>query len=731
MSSEYPSSRFLTLMLLGALSCACTARASLKVDLNPDNKRSDVLTPEWADWRVRDGVATDSRTFGPITVTLRQSGPAGQGLTADWWKPGLDYPAHMASDGAFVKGGEKGGTLEMVIAGLPPGRHGIATFHNSIWNKPVSRVNVDVDGALRAKGITPSVRVTDDYDAASAFVEVDAVAGKDLVLRFEPDGSGEINNVILNGFEIDAIDPSRQAIKPQPAHNDEHVAPDATLTWTPAKGATAHRVYLGTDPTTVANATPSSPEFKGEQAAATFSTAGLNLNPWTTYFWRVDEIHPDGVTPGEVWRFRVRRLAFPGAEGYGRFAAGGRGGRVIEVTSLEDSGPGTLREACEAEGPRTVVFRLGGTINLKSKIIIRHPYLTVAGQTAPGDGICLRGYSFGCSDTHDVIIRFMRLRVGDESGKTLDGMGARGCEQVIYDHCSISWSIDEGFSSREAHNITFQRSIIAEALNLSVHSHYVGTGKGHSFAGSISGNIGSFHHNLLANCQGRNWSLAGGLDRTGQHLAGRLDIRNNVVYNWGKRTTDGGVRELNFVNNFYIPGPATTVFTLLKPDPGDPDRGMRAYMTGNVIEGRPQFDADNWKAGVFASEADMAKVRSPAPLFEPYVTTQSPREAYEDILKDVGATVPHRDAVDARIIENVRRRNHTFTGSKSGLPGIIDSQADAGGWPEYKSAEPPADSDHDGIPDAWETRHGLNPHDPADGARDAGDGYTHLEHYLN
>jgi hypothetical protein len=376
------------------------------------------------------------------------------------------------------------------------------------------------------------------------------------------------------------------------------------------------------------------------------------------------------------------------------------------------------------------VFRVGGTINLKSKIIIRNPYLTVAGQTAPGDGICIRGYSFGCSDTHDVIVRHVRLRVGDESGKTLDGMGARGCEQVIFDHCSISWTIDEGFSSREGRNITFQRSIIAEALNLSVHSHYVGTGKGHSFAGSISGNVGSFHHNLLANCDGRNWSLAGGLDRSGQRLAGRLDIRNNVVYNWGRRTTDGGVLELNFVNNFYLPGPATKVFTLLKPDPGDPGRGMRAYMAGNVIEGRGEFDADNWRAAVLG-EGDLPKVRAERPLFESFVTTQSAREAYEGVLDDVGATVPRRDAVDARIVNDVRRRGHSFVGSKSGIPGIIDSQADAGGWPEYKPGEAPVDADHDGMPDAWEAGHGLDPNDPADGARDSGNGYTHLEKYLN
>jgi hypothetical protein len=213
-------------------------------------------------------------------------------------------------------------------------------------------------------------------------------------------------------------------------------------------------------------------------------------------------------------------------------------------------------------------------------------------------------------------------------------------------------------------------------------------------------------------------------------LAGRLDIRNNVVYNWAHRTTDGGVRGLNFVNNFYLPGPATKVFTLLKPDPGDWDRGMRAHMAGNVIDGKPEFDTDNWKA--FVGPVDgMAKVKSDKPLYEPFVTTHTAREAFEIVMADVGATKPRQDAVDRRIIADVRKRTHTHTGSRGKLPGIIDSQADAGGWPGYKSGEPPADADHDGMPDDWERKQGMNPADPADGAVSRPDGYTNLEHYLN
>jgi hypothetical protein len=440
-------------------------------------------------------------------------------------------------------------------------------------------------------------------------------------------------------------------------------------------------------------------------------------------------VHASGVTRGEVWSFRQRHLAFPEAEGYGRFAIGGRGGKVFEVTNLSDAGPGSLRDAVEASGPRVVVFRVGGVIQLKSKLHIRNPYLTVAGQTAPGDGICVAGYTFGCLSAHDVILRHVRIRIGDGSGTTQDGCGARSSNHCIFDHCSISWSIDEGFSSREGENLTFQRCIISEALHIANHKKYE-PGKGHSFAGSISGNIGSFHHNLLANCTGRNWSLAGGLDRTGKMLAGRLDIRNNVVYNWRDRTTDGGVLELNFVNNYYLPGPATRVFTLLKPDPGDPDRGMRAFMTGNMIVDQPQFDADNWRAYV-GPVAGMEKLKTDSPLFESHVNTHTAQAAFASVLADVGATRPRSDPIDLRILSEVRKREHTFSGSKGKLPGIIDSPQDVGGLPEYRTATPPADSDHDGLPDAWEQAHRLNPQDPRDGPAFRDDGYTHLEFYLN
>jgi hypothetical protein len=664
--------------------------------------------------------------MGDVRVSLRAA-VAADDITADMWKGGFDTGATMASDGVVARGG-----VEMVISGLPAGRTGIATYHNTFGVKPGGPFSVAVNGDVKLRGVRPTHRVASDYDATCAFVEVDARPGADVVLTFRPEQASDV--VVINGFEIGTTNPAARALKPFPADLDEHAAENPTLAWTPAKSAASHDVYVGTSREAVARATRQSPEFKATVKQPPFATRDLNTSD--TYHWRVDQTGGDGTTtPGDVWSFRVRHLAFPGAEGYGRFARGGRGGKVYEVTNLDDSGPGSLREAVEAQGPRTVVFRVGGTINLKSKLVIKNPYITIAGQTAPGDGIATRGYTFGCIGTHDVIIRYLRIRIGDESGMTNDGSGmGGGTDHAIMDHCSIAWSIDEGFSSRGGRNITLQRTIIAEPLNMSIHSHYVGTGKGHGFAGSISGEVGSFHHNLLANCAGRNWSLAGGLTGGGK-FAGYLDIRNNVVYNWNHRTNDGGVRKLNLVGNYYIPGPATKVFHLLKAimEVKLPDDVQQYYVADNVMEGRPQYTGDNWKnGGVIGEQDEFPAMKLAAAFCEPHITVHSATEAYESVISDVGANYPRYDAVDARTIKDVKRRGFTHKGSKTGLPGIPDSVKDVGGYVELKGGEAPADGDHDGMPDAWERANKLDPNNAADGSLDdAGDGYTNLERYLN
>ena len=710
----------------------------IRVDLNPVTDRKDVLTAGWVNWMVEDGTEA-TLTLGSVKAILRSTRPGG--FKAGMWKGGYDSGATVVSDGVRLESAKQAGALELVLSGLSPGKHSLVTYHNSTDVRPFGRFSVAVDETLKAKGVQPTVRALHDEDAATVWIEFEAQENRDVVVTFRPDT--ENGEVIINGFILDVVDPKRQANKSSPANDEEHVPESLVLSWRPAMEATAHRVYFGASAEAVAVATPDSPECQGVFAVSQFSPG--ELGHMESYFWRVDEVDAaKNVTKGDVWRFRMRHLAFPGAEGYGRFAIGGRGGRVIEVINLNDSGPGSLREAVEAEGPRTAVFRVGGAIWLKSKLVVRNPYLTIAGQTAPGDGIALYGYTVGCYATHDVILRYLRIRVGDKSGETMDGSGMGvGCNNCIMDHCSISWSIDEGFSSRGGKNFTLQRTIVAEALNMSVHSHYVGTGKGHSFAGSISGDIGSFHHNLVANCAGRNWSLAGGLDNSG-HYAGRLDIRNNVVYNWAHRTNDGGVKAFNLVANYYIPGPAMQVRYLLEPDFGSVSDPQQYFLAGNVMEGKPQYDADNWANGCvslnpknldkinLSSTAVLELIRLQKPFCESFVTTQSAREAYESVLADVGANFPKYDSVDARVVRDVLKRSVTAYGGKTKLPGIIDSQKDVGGYPEMNTGDAPLDTDHDGISDDWELAHGLDPKSPVDAQKlKTREGYTNLEEYLN
>ncbi len=432
-------------------------------------------------------------------------------------------------------------------------------------------------------------------------------------------------------------------------------------------------------------------------------------------------------------------LAFPGAEGYGRHASGGRGGRVLHVTNRNDAGPGSLRHALEQSGPRTVVFDVSGLITLESRLILRkeHSHLTIAGQTAPGRGVCLRKYNLGMLGAENVIIRYLRVRPGNLSGATLDGMGMASSNHCIIDHCSISWTQDEAFSSRGARNITLQRTLISEALNISGHKKYP-PGTEHGYAASIGGDIGSFHHNLLAHCAGRNWSLAGGLDKATNTYAGRLDIRNNVVFNWKNRTTDGGAHEVNFVNNFYKPGPATKFFRALNAQYAGFPGTQRYFVAGNVMSGH--FSSADQEAARTASTergGSLPSAYSPwveAEFFPSFVTTQTAEAAYESVLADVGCNFPALDAHDTRILAEVRTGKVPFRGSKSGLPGLPDSQDDVGGWEDYPEIHRPAvwDSDADGMPDAWETTRRLDPKDPTDGSKSTINlAFTNLEIYLH
>ena len=411
-----------------------------------------------------------------------------------------------------------------------------------------------------------------------------------------------------------------------------------------------------------------------------------------------------------------QQLAFPGAEGFGRFSLGGRGGKVLFVTNLHDSGPGSLRAAIEADYPRIVVFKVSGTIELQSHLRIRHPRITIAGQTAPGDGICLRRYPLVIS-ADDVIVRFLRVRLGDEAGRKMDGIDVSDAENVIVDHCSVSWTLDEAVNTYHgSKNITIQWCLISESL------HDSPLQEGHGFAASLGGFNTSYHHNLLANNAGRNPSIAGEEDAPTINL----DFRNNVIFNWGHRTLDGRPRSINVVNNYYKAGPASRRDHIVKMQTIYDGSFGRWYIDGNVMvdtagkvhrSGIVRIDSDD-------VPLDSALVEAPVD-FAP-VQTETAEETYERVLDAAGATLPRRDAHDVRVVGEVRSGKTTYGN------GIISRQTDVGGWPELRSTDPPEDADADGMPDAWERPFTAAGDLSLEGAQDAdGDGYTNVEEYLN
>ncbi|HEY4789133.1 MAG TPA: T9SS type A sorting domain-containing protein, partial [Bacteroidales bacterium] len=657
-------------------------------------------------------------------------------IASNWYKAGIQAPnyARLASDGLYAP------VVEMKIHGLPAGTHTLLTYHNT-YDSPTAYtfapIDIYLNGVQVVNDLMPSNRELILANVPIAYLTFTVTDGEDVVVRFEPDpaSTATFKKVTISGFEINTPKLTYQANLPYPADRDEHANGDTSkilLKWYKANNAASHDVYFGSDSAAVASAGHLSPLFKGNQSDTTFLVSGMyNLNK---YYWRIDEVTASNtVTKGNIWYFRPRKVAFDGAEGYGRFAIGGRGGKVVEVTNLNDDGPGSLREAVTKDiGPRTIVFAVSGLITLNSRLTLSQPYITIAGQTAPGKGICIRSAPFGMSGAHDVIIRDIRVRLG--SGTTYDGMGMSGSDHCIIDHCSISWTIDEAFSSRSGKNITLQRTLISEALNIAGHQNYP-PGTMHGYAASISGDIGSFHHNLLAHNDGRNWSLAGGLDGNG-YYTGRLDIFNNVVYNWYDRATDGGAHEVNFVNNYYKQGPATkTAYALIAQYDNFPGT-QQYYFAGNVMPGK--FNESNQDAGrTYTGTPNGYSPWVSQAFFPSYATIHTAGDAFKNVLSDVGCTQPVFDDHDIRVVNETLNGTYTYKGSVSGLPGLPDTDQDVGSWEDYPEVHRDSnwDSDHDGLPDWWETLHGLNPNSPAGDFSDANadpdlDGYTNLEDYL-
>ncbi|QJD97287.1 polysaccharide lyase [Mucilaginibacter robiniae] len=501
-----------------------------------------------------------------------------------------------------------------------------------------------------------------------------------------------------------------------------------------------------------------------DAAQAHSDSAWLKALPAIKY----DQAHDKPFVP---WAHRPTDLpqakipAFLGAEGGGMYSFGGRGGKVYVVTTLADNGPGSLRWACEQGGARIIVFNVAGIIRLKTPLIIRAPYISIEGQTAPGDGICVAGESTWIN-THDVVIRYMRFRRGETNvGRRDDSLGGNPVGNLIIDHCSTSWGLDENMSiyrhmytpgdgSKDEKygtvNVTIQNCIYSESLDT----------WNHAFGSTTGGENALLIRNIWADNTGRNPSV------------GWTDVYNfvnNVVFNWHHRTMDGGDYQshFNLINNYYKPGPVTPKdepvgHRFLKPESGRSklkDRFFgRVYAAGNIMEGFPKITADNWAGGIqvegvggkelpdAGSYRDTMRTNTPFPM--PYIRKILPaKEAFAFDTENAGATLPHRDPVDIRIIKQVRtgkieykemRTDTAFQFQHRKLPkdsyklGIITGIWQVGGYPDYKGT-PYKDSDNDGMPDSWETAHGLNPHNAADSPALAknGGGYSNIEVYLN
>jgi hypothetical protein len=463
--------------------------------------------------------------------------------------------------------------------------------------------------------------------------------------------------------------------------------------------------------------------------------------PWAS---RVDEL-PQSEIP-----------AFPGAEGGGKYSFGGRGGKVIVVTNLNDDGPGSFRWACEQGGARIIVFNVAGIIRIQTPVIIRAPYITIQGQTAPGDGVCIAGESVWIN-THDVIIRYMRFRRGETwVGRRDDAIGGNPIGNIMIDHVSATWGLDENMSMyRHMYNdstgkiedkfptvnITIQNSIFGEALDT----------WNHAFGSTLGGENCTFMRNLWANNAGRNPSVG---------WNGVFNFVNNVVFNWVHRSIDGGDyrAQFNIINNYFKPGPATPKnnvgHRILKPESGRSKLKYRvygrAYVNGNVMEGYPEITKDNWNGGVQVEEENgtgqyTANIKWSKPLPMPNLTILDATEAKTYVLANAGATLPKRDAVDTRIVkqvatgkievaENVKPPETQFKHRRLPLDsykiGIITDPSQVGGYPDYKGSAY-KDSDNDGIPDEWEVKNNLNPKDAADASKITKTGYANIENYLN
>ena len=719
------------------------AQTTFKVDINEYSRTNmeEVLEPDFTPWRFEKDTYQSTLTVGDVTFTIRSE----HNMRGGWNKAFVqkkEYNCRLTGDGVNLDPNECG-SFDLVIKGLAPGAHNIQTYHSG-WGNPDNTaawpITVSLNGQVAHQSVPRTEQVSSAQDATVVMTHFTVSSPEEEIVftfsTYEEEAPADADTKknkdrtpLLNGFMIDVSDTKLQAKLPVPGDKDWHVdADDGTfaLQWSPADSNVAkHYFYLGTDSAEVANATV--PVYEG--ADTTFTATGLyNLN---TYYWRVDEETADGtVTKGAIWSFRPRHLAFPGAEGYGRFATGGRGGVVYHVTNLNhDHNPGSLLYGLvDMKGPRTIVFDVSGIIEMDFKSFFSTPWVTIAPQTAPGKGICLKHCNLGLGS--ETICRFLRARRG--YGDTGNAMGC-GNDHTIIDHCTVAWGTDETFSSRGAKNLTFQYNMIAEALGIADHKNYE-SGKNHGFAATIGGDIGTFSHNLLVDCSGRNWSMGGGLDGNGV-AAGALDMFNNVCYNWHSRTTDGGAKWMHFVNNYYKMGPDTensVLFTAQNELGGH--RAQWAYVSGNVRINKNGSKTPDKKGVTYNATGDYPEETwVDEPFFPSEATIHTAEDAYKIVCSDAGATMPLRDDHHLRMIHETLNQTYTYVGSRSGIRGEIDHEDDQGGWEVFPEETRPADwdTDQDGIPNWYEETTGIgDPNIPDNNIDPDHDGYTFLEEYL-
>lgn len=791
------------LLLLAIISTCLSTNAQIKIDFDRDLNYTPTAEG-YTQWIIGDVTSSSGSTSTKIkdtdiTITLSwgDNTSAAQ-LTRNYWKDGLTKPYDkLVSDGIYFKDITSNSVaIDVEITGLPKGTHSIQAYHNNVdgnVGKILPPINVAVNDVDVLTDVEQTCRVLDRSESAKTYitftVSSDTKATKITYYTNPKSGVDYASKAFyINALEIgNIVNANNQAQNPSPANLDYHVDANGgvELSWTAAEGATSHIVYLGENEESVENGTCEVINTNSN------SITKSGLSPLKRYYWRVDEVINRTTYKGEVWSFQPRRDAFPGAEGYGRYAIGGRGwngnGKVYHVTSLKDDGSeGTFRYGIEnATVPTTIVFDVSGVIHLQSRLTNSNPYVTIAGQTAPGNGIMFRGAPFGMAT--DGITRFMRLRRGDividgntmtitlekedeegnkvkynkevpaDCGKGLDGMGMAGNNHSIIDHCSIGWTVDEAFSSRNAKNITLQHTLISEALNIAGHPNY-DAGTGHGYAATVGGDKGSLHHNLLAHNAGRNWSMGGGLDGAG-YYKDYLDMFNNVCYNWVNRTTDGGVHVGKFVNNYYKMGPSSKKMPLIIAHLQTGAGTQEYYVEGNIRDNndgtlleqgdvlypKGENEGDNSKyAGenyIYTLRNDKNDGRSVfydsswIENFDPWASVETANAAFKNVLSDVGCNYAGLDNHDVRMVSETLNGKTSTTGSVGKKAGIIDKTTDSEGFAglNIETATRPDnwDVDGDGIPAWFETAKGWSETAPNNNECSNKDYYTNLEEYLN